>query len=373
MDGPRLVRREELDDLSDLLCDVFGFEQWYRKSEFTRGLHRPAHLRGAMVIIENGRPVSHILTIVDDVSIHGCRSKAASLGGVCTHPSYRQRGFASKVLKASLARVTAAGARILMVSGDRSLYRRNHCLPAGQTWEAKITRQSLGPAPAGQRLSVRRTGADEWGRLSPLHAAESVRFIRSVEFFSRCCFWWDCSAPETWVVESSGETLAYLSLVPDWRERERPVRWSFEYAGARAAIVNALPLVFAQAGLEEVRFRALGQDLELTYLLRERGLSLEMITAPGTHRLLNLPGLMRDLRPYLAALLPRKVVRQLTFRQQGEMCSFSLGEQRVEMDLSQAVKLALGGPDRRQVEGPLGEALAAIFPIPFPLPGFNYV
>lgn len=372
MEGPRLVRREEVEDLAQLLCDIFGFEQWYEKARFTRNMRRAVHLRGAMVIVEDGKPVSHILTIVDEVSINGCRTKAASLGGVCTREGYRNRGYAGLVLGESLARITAAGARILMVSGSRSLYRRNHCVPAGRLLAATIHRGSL-PAPGEGKLTARRVSAGDWPLLAPLYGAEPVRFVRPLSFFDECCFWWDCASPEIWLIESAAKPLAYLCQVPDWSERERPARWVSEYAGCRGAIVEALPLILEQGRVEELHLRVLGDDTELAYLLEGRGLSLTPTTASGTHRLLNLPGLMRDLRPYLAARLPRAVLRQLTFEQRGDICRIALGDEQIEMDLSQGIGLVMGGPTAPQVRGELGRVLADIFPAPFPLPGFNYV
>ena len=43
------------------------------------------------------------------------------------------------------------------------------------------------------------------------------------------------------------------------------------------------------------------------------------------------------------------------------------------MTLSQAAPLVLGGPDAPEVKGELGRVLGEVFPVPFPMPGFNYV
>jgi len=371
VDGPRRVRPEEIEELGDLLCRVFGFHEYYDKVKFTRNLRRPVHLRGARVIAEDGKLVSHALMIVDELSIHGCRVRAASIGGVCTDPDYRGRGCAGKVLEQSVADAVTARARVMIVSGDRSLYRRNHCVRTGDLLAATVCRDSLWPAGAG--LSVRRVTADDWGALSPLQAAEPVRFVRSADFFSQCCYWWDCALPEIWLVASGSKPLGYLLLVPPWRAEHRKTRTVGEYAGSRAAIVDALPLIFEGTDLDEIRCEVLGQDGELAYLLAGRSLALAPDTLPGTHRVLNLPGLMRDIRPYLAARLPRSVMRRLTCEQEGEACRLSLGSDQVEMDLSQAARLVLGGRGVPRVGGDLGENLGRVFPIPFPMPGCNFI
>jgi len=268
--------------------------------------------------------------------------------------------------------MVAAGAKILIVSGDRSLYRRHHCVPAGHAFEVDVP-SSLLPPDSG-RLAVRRVASDDWPSLAPLYQAEPVRFLRSADFLRNVCFWWDCTFPDIWLIESEGRPLAYLALTRhsqrEGRERSRRVS---ECAGSRAALLDALPALCRAADLDQVQFRLLGWDRELAYHLGKLGAAPHPSRISGTLRLLDLPGLMRRLRPYLAARLPRADLRRLSFAQQGDACTFALGEERLQLDLSHAAPLVLGGADAPQVPGDLGRVLSAIFPLPLPLPGFNYV
>ena len=371
MSEPRLSRRDEVKDLSNLLCTVFGFDQYYDRATFTRGLLRPAHLRGGVVIAEDGRLVSHIFHAIDTVSLYGCSFRVASLGGVGTHPDYRKRGYAGRILEESLARMTANRARIVIVSGDRSLYRRNHCVPVGDVLEARVSRGALPPTRPG--LTISRFAVDDWPSVSPLHQAEPVRFVRSAGFFSTCCFWWDIPQPEAWVISDQRGPLAYMSLHRPRRDETRRTRTLCDYAGSRAAILDALPLIFGADDLQEVTLRFLRHDREFAYLTSRQGLQVKDGLLWGTHRILNLPGLMRDLRPYLSARLASRDLKQLAFRQQADVCTVSYRAQEVQLDLSQAARLVLGSPETPHVEGELGRVLGTVFPIPFPMPGFNYV
>jgi predicted N-acetyltransferase YhbS len=304
MDGPRLARRDETEDLAQLLSDVFGFQGRYPRDQFLTALGRPVHRRGALIIAEDGRPVSHILTVIDRVLIHGCSVKVASIGGVCTHPDYRGRGYAGRILEESLRSTTAQGARLLIVSGNRRLYERNHCVPAGRTLQAAVRRESAAAAATDDGLSARCLPPNDWPTLSPLYSAEPVRFVRAADFLATCCAWGDIPAPETWLISSRGAPVAYLSLARAWGDREPGRRVAFEYAGSRAAILDALPAIFHETDISEIGFGVLAADRELFYLLAGRGIPLTPGSLPGTHRVLDLPGLMRDLRPYLAARDP---------------------------------------------------------------------
>jgi len=361
-----------LDDLAELLRKVFGFDQYYPRERVDSGLRRRLHRRGGRIIAEEGKPVSHILTALDTVSIYGCRVKVASIGSVSTHPDYRGRGYAGAILQRSIEESIKARARVMIVSGNRSLYRRNHCVPAGHLYEATVDCESTQSA-AG--LKARRVGPEAWPTLAPLYQAEPVRFVRGIDFFSQVCFWWDCSFPAIWVIEADDFPLAYLSLTPSSREkREGSERVVAEYAGSRAALLDGLPALASAAGIERVHFRLLGQDRELSYLLRRRGVALRPGRISGTLRLLNLPGLLRDLRPYLSARLPRADLRRFTATQEGDTCTFAYDSQSLALNLSQAAPLVLGGPEETPTPGgELGRVLAAIFPVQLPMPGFNYV
>jgi hypothetical protein len=215
---------------------------------------------------------------------------------------------------------------------------------------------------------------DDWCLLAPLHQTEGVRFVRPTGFASHLPFWCDLNHPETWLIESGNQPVAYAMLSLGWpRDGTRHVRILDEYAGSRVALVDALPALVAAGGIDEITIQAMGHDTELVYLLRQRGLSLHEHTLAGTHRIIDLPGLMKAVRPYLAERLPAKELRQLSFEQMGERCIIRFGDETLERTLSQAAPLVLGGPDAPPVAGDLGRALSTIFPIPFPMPGFNFL
>jgi len=247
LDGPRQVRKDEVGDLVDVLSDIFPFREWYSRDHMVSRMSRARSRRETLVIAEDGRPVSHIRTVYNNVSIYGRRMKVASIGSVGTHLDCRGRGYAGAILKQTMQQMVKRGAKVLIVSGSRGLYRRVHCAPAGRMYEAEVRSAHLGGQTSD--LTVRQVTPEEWPALAPLHQAENVRFARNVSFFSDLVFWWDCQYPQIWVVESRGEPLAYVSLVLVWgKESETQRRAVAEYAGSRAALMDALPALFAGAG-----------------------------------------------------------------------------------------------------------------------------
>lgn len=371
MPAPRRVQSSEINDLADMIGEIFGLNKLYTKGQMVAGLRKPVTRRDTLVIAQDGKLVSHIRVVYDRVSVYGCEFKVASIGAVSTRPEYRKRGYAGAILDLALREMYQRGAKVLIVSGDRSLYRRYHCAPAGRLYETSAGRDFASP---GADLTVRRVTPEDWHLLAPLHQAESVRFVRPADFISRLTFWWDCQSPELWLIEQSGKPLAYAMLSLAWRDDpERKVREIQEYAGSRAALLDALPAIFAATDFNEIKVFALGHDAEFVHLLKQHGLAVDWRTLGGTHRVVDLPGLVKALRPYLAARLPAKDLRRLSFQQRGERCAFRFGDEAMEMSLSQAAPLVLGGPGAPKVKGEVGRVLSAVFPIPFPMPGFNYV
>ena len=367
-EGPRPARREELDDLADLMVACFGGALGPRRRR-----RRPRWIQrsGAWVIARDGRLVSHIRLVYNFLSIYGCRVKIASIGGVCTHPDYRNHGLASLLLEHCAVVAREAGASLLLISGRRGLYRRAMAVDAVPIFRTRIGRGSIETRNGAPRARPGRP--EDWAACARLYQAEPVRFVRVAEVFARALGGHGHRMP--WVIESRGDVVAYVVLARDWgHPPESRERWVSEYAGVRGALVAGIPSLLEAANVDEIEFRAPQCDRELDYLLGNAGLRLgEGTLWEHTIRLLDLPLLMRRLRPYTVARLPREAARALAFEQTAEQCMFTRGEDALGLDIGKATALVLGGPEAPRVGAELGESLNALFPIPFPLPGMNYV
>jgi hypothetical protein len=295
--------------------------------------------------------------------------KVTSIGCVCTDEAHRNQGLANAILTHQIERAAAAGVRLMIVSGGRGLYRRHHCVPAGRAYEAKLTPDLFRSPTEG--LSIRCVTLADWPVLAPLYQAEPAHFIRPADLEQNLCFWWSCQRPDIYLVESDGRPVAYAALSEHrWRDEEG--RWVSEYAGSRATLLDAMPLLFEATGARLIVFAALAQDRDLQYRFQRMGLELDRRTISGTMRIIDLPGLMSDLKDYLAARLLERDLCRLSFEQDGETCIFRVGEESVALDLSAAAHLVCGGPEAPEIAGDLGRVLSAVFPLPTIQPGFNY-
>ena len=325
---------------------------------------------GAWVVARDGRLASHIRIAYNTVSLYGCRVKVASIGGVCTHPDYRGQGMATILLDHCIKESARAGASLLLISGERGIYRRAHAVDAGPTLEARLTPTSIEPGPPP--LTARRGTAEDWFACASLYQSEPVRFVRRADFFRQS---FQHAHRETWVIDWEGSPAAYVVLSRHWgTSREDRRRVVAEYAGWRAALAEGLPALFEAGGYEQIELAVPTHDGELAGIFARRGLGLRPGTLEDhTIRLLDVNRLMRRLGPYVAARLPRSQARGLSFLQEEDGCIFRLGDQKVALSLAQSAALVLGGPEAPEVPGELGRVLASLFPVPFPMPGMNYV
>jgi len=369
---PRPVEPNEIEDLAELIGTIFRLDDHYSRAYMVSQLKRPLARRDALVVCEDGKTVSHIRAAYSTVSVYGCEFKVASIGCVGTVEAYRGRGYAGAILETSLRQMEKKGAKVLIVSGSRGLYRRAHCVQAGRTLTATVRPGDLGESPSG--ISVRRVGPEDWPLLAPLQQAESVRFARPLGFLSTRPFWWDCDFPELWLVEREGVPVAYVGMTRERRDDQGVrSRHMWEYAGARAGLLAGLSAISRESGVQKIHLKVLGHDRETEYLLGRRGVALKEGTLGGTHRLIDLPGLMRKLRPYLRERLESRDVRMLSFDQAGDRCVFAYGEERLECGIGEATALVLGGSAAPDVSGDLGRVLSRVLPVPFPTPGFDYI
>jgi len=395
-DGPRLIRRDDLPASHRLRGLCFpGFVEEVGDEDLLAS-YAPPRRGGVHVICHRGVPVSQIDITHSQVSIYGSRLRVASIGGVCTHPDYRGLALATRLLEYCVRKLTDEGARLLLISGMRGLYTRAGCVTA-QDFEYVV----LNPGQlhsAADRLSLRPATASDVSLCARLYQAETVHFVRRVEgFTAHFCQLERFPRAEDWIVRVAGRPVAYMFLSVPWEcyhAEEAGVREVFEYAGSRVALVGGLAEVMAHLELRELRLYVPWQDVDFLQLLRRQGVTENRIPLIGhTMRIVNLPGLMSDLQPYVRARLTASLRRGLRFEQEGtvlseaspelgrsvegDRCAIVRGQERLELDGPAMTRLVLGAPEEMRPNvpvgpGALGEIILALFPLPSFLPGLNF-
>lgn len=141
------------------------------------GLMGKGNARRINVIKEGDVPVSNVNWYPVEAMIKDARITVGQIGGVCTHPSARGKGYADALLHHSFMQMKEEGIALCVISGDRGLYLRN----GARHFTQEIPFSFDTPTKAGdisyfppERLSE---GSE---RLFRLHEKEPIRIVRTL-------------------------------------------------------------------------------------------------------------------------------------------------------------------------------------------------
>lgn len=387
-DGPRLLKPEEIhasERLSQIcFSDNPPAEPVPEPAEVT-SQPQPSN-EETYVITADGIPVSQISIFYTPLRIYDSVVTIGSIGGVCTHPDFRKYGLASRLLEYCTQRLVEGGARLMLISGWRGLYRR-----AGNVLVGKYASFMLKPgqltAPA-TTIHMRVAQPADAATASRLYQAEPVHFLRPLERFSEEFQPHELTyQSEQWMIEMDGQDAAYLALITPWDfvgKTTPRVRYLSEYAGSRAALAAAI--VQAAEQFDELEIPVAWQDLDLILHLRQcGGIPQWSSLLEHTIRVINFPGLMQDLEAYIQARLEPTLREGLVFEQSGPLLGSSGGDRYVicrgadhlELDGAAMTRLVMGDADGNNdltafAPGVLPEIISALFPLPSFYAGFDY-
>ena len=375
MDGPREVRSEDLGSLralTDLVMREGLVDQFPQ-------LFSPDNFGNLRICAENGKVVSHVGMTQRDAVLLGCPIRAALIGGVCTHPDYRRRGLASACFDDAFRKARADGVDMMIVSGDRNLYRMRGCVPVGSGLEFEIARDTV-PAALAERsaaVTVEVMTDDELPLVEECYRAEPVRFERPHDDYRFALeSGWVMNRPSDFLVIREGGAFRGYIIAPR-RGKESRERLA-EFAGDRGAALAAIPHVLNRYDLSSVAFHVMRRDERMRILCEQYGLQGSPRSTPGTVTLVNFPQFMERMRPHFAERLDPGTASNLQFRDIEDRPVFALGKDEYSTDRAEAARLIFGTSETPSSgDNELPGALRDAFPILFPLPtlwyGINYV
>jgi GNAT superfamily N-acetyltransferase len=386
LEGPRLIRRDEIIESARLFNLCFGGPAIPNEEEILSAYATPRR-GGTYALLHAGRPVSQIMLFHDQIKMLDGTIQAGSIGGVCTHPDFRNQGLTTRLLEYCARQLRQEGATLMLISGARGVYTR-----LGNVFHGKFVyftiRPESNPGIRKGDLVIRKASATDALRCSLLYQLEPVHFLRRKSDFAAAL-----ENPKSntylhsdpWIVERAGEAVAYLFLgIPYDQPQSAGIRHVSEFAGSRAALAEAIPLIMATGNLQEVQWPVAWQDGELIRLLRERYENSFAALDGHTLRIINFPNFMKDLSPILRARLDTSLLRGLRFEQSGQLLggtgadryAIVRGKDRLELDGATLTYLVMGDADPQAEEvhanGALEEVLRSLFPLPSFTPGLNY-
>ncbi len=147
-----------------------------------RALKREESREGGMVDLDfvlDGDVISHVGIRERKILIFGSWIVVGSIGGVATEEPYRNRGLATRLMERAVERIEEDGGDLMLVSGDRGLYRRLGCLPGGVFYRLELDRDEAADV-ADPHNDTYRIEDGDFFHISRLQHAEPVRWQRDM-------------------------------------------------------------------------------------------------------------------------------------------------------------------------------------------------
>ncbi|MEO8212104.1 MAG: GNAT family N-acetyltransferase, partial [Myxococcales bacterium] len=118
--------------------------------------------------------LAHAGFVTRDALIHRHKARVACIGAVATAAPHRGHGLGSRVFGEAL-RAARRGADLVMVSGDRGLYRRQGLTPVPPLAHFRL----CATTEAGKPLETRLANVADLKSLAALYDGDDVHFVRS--------------------------------------------------------------------------------------------------------------------------------------------------------------------------------------------------
>lgn len=299
------TQRGDFQEVTALINHVFGKENSKVKMEniFTDLLceNNMEHMR---IVKAEGKPVSVINYILNDVDINGCIMKAANIGAVCTHEDYRHRGYSSLILKDCLKQMRKEGVDFLYVSGEIDLYIKNNIYMTGKMFTFCMDKHYLAMVKelSVDEYEIKECNQTDIHLLQECYDMEAVKFIRDKDRFTDLVGRVPCAtvfnhATKVFRIDKNEQLQGYCicAIIPE--ENNEFKIDVIEYAGKREAVLKGLIKAMAQLNPVSVSGYASWFDTDMLKALEENNVKTESCKYPGTMRIINFTQLMQKLKP----------------------------------------------------------------------------
>ncbi|WP_223065918.1 GNAT family N-acetyltransferase [Paenibacillus caui] len=375
MEQIRPLRTEDLKEAARLADKVFRDAEQKSMGEAFPYIFA-ADAPESIGVYEGGRLAAFMGIVPGCIRIGPARLNVYSLGSVCTHPDARGKGYASRLLERAISHINDAGASLMLVSGERSLYLRAGCRIFGQSRGYVITPAIAMTHPDSFR--IRSLQAGDSFAIASLAAQEEARYELSLYDLSlliakeslASCY---KLVHRTLIAEQPGGDIAAFAVIGvPAAPLVKSVPKVIDAAGDPAAIAELCAHAVNLYRLNSLEVSVSAHRASLTKLLEDYGYGGEHHPNKGTVKIIDPARLWKQLLPYLRTRHPDadrlSVVSSPSTSGDGAIIWL---DDTVSAELNMDGFLALIFNEHSDLQLPkdIGDLLSELLPIPFPYTG----
>ncbi|MFU1793470.1 GNAT family N-acetyltransferase [Paenibacillus azoreducens] len=364
----RKVLPHELQEAAALSDYVFRQPDQQSMGKIFPCLFSPGISHSYAAFTAEGKMVSFMGMVPEIIRIGEARLYTFSLGSVCTHPDYRGRNLASRLLEECKQHAKRSGASLVFISGSRSLYTRSECRHFGRVESAAINQAAAAAirSQAGGGWTVRSMVPEDTFAVSSLLSAAHVGYEQGP---SQLLTLLGAGAiPDIYRLDlqalvgiKDGKIQAFAVGAVHGEERStaassdpsRAVEWAGDVQGCALLLAEMLGRFPAEQLIIPVPW----QETELLGILKVSGADLTAGTNSGTVWLASVPALLSQCAP----LLPGQTFR--SNEESDHACYMTTTEgQEIKLDDAGLLSLLF---DPESPDKPLLPEKFATIPLPY--------
>jgi len=368
--GPMSLVERDRPELMAMLNLIFRPNGGDMAHDYARHLG-PNNLENIRVIKQNGRIVSHVATSIRPVVLGGIATQVAGIGAVASLPEARGKGFASLLMQDAVGRSREQGADIMLISGDRDLYRRLCAVDCGRFPIVRLTASDMKPVSS---FSLARAGHDDIDDIIALRQTLPTRYLLPREDLAALLDHKMVMDKPTdwWMIRRDSETVGWGVLYV-----QPPDLHLFDWAGNPEALAGAVPLWLNAYNAETITLTVTDRYcLPLawnSFIERERAFD-------GTVLILDARRLFERATPYLIERIGEENFQRLRIETDQQRLRVALDSQKIDLsDGGEIAQFFFGAPQRDFLaeciapDSELCFLLSRAFPIPLVWYGIGYV
>jgi predicted N-acetyltransferase YhbS len=291
-----------------------------------------ANVGNLHVAVEDGRIVSHVGLYHQTIVTGGCRLPVASLGAVATHPDFRGRGLAGRLVDHAIAAARDACDVLMHISGDRILYTGRGAVgvDTGLTAKADSTQLKALRRQEANWQVLRFVPADHLTAVARLHEREAIRYAWPADPTRKTLDGMLANGAAGLIaVDAAGELhgwICYRFAGPMHTDGPGHVR-VLDLCGDRRAVGHLCSAVGDFHEVTAMTLLGTMTDRALADTLTAAGIAHKPRALTGTVRVLDAGRLFALCGPLMAERLTRGELAALSVADDGAAVTFTFAEQ----------------------------------------------
>lgn len=342
MQGPRETKKEEFNEVINLINNVFRLSRGCKptmQEEFPLLLNYN-NCDNMRIIVEDGIPAADVNFLNQDIKIEDSIVKEASIGAVCTNEKYRKKGYSSLILDDVENKMYSDNIDIVLISGERELYKRRGCVLVNNFYEYTIK-----PHKIEMDIEIEEYKPRFLEDMFSIYNENLTRYLRTYEEFEMllkaATIPWGKFTYKKYVFIKNNKLVGYLVLrIINENIKHGQV---IEYSGNVDILYDSLSNISYELGLDYIKYHVHIKDDKNKLDKYDKK---ELTNLHGTIKIINFVNLMENLKQYFIKHVPKHIIDTIGFKQENEVYYIQINDEVLVInDVKTITRLVFEGAD----------------------------